>query len=103
MAKTTTLPAHTPGTWQVACDSYGKVQHSKMACVWRGSSNEQPLITIAQRIRNWHDARLIAAAPELLETLKQTYDAMKDGSITDTGSPIPYLVEKSIAKAECRG
>src|SRR4051794_12716307 len=32
------------------------------------------------------NARLIAAAPELLATLRQVLDAMKDGSISDTGS-----------------
>lgn len=60
---------HTPGPWSFACDSYGKVRHSKLACVYahvvddRGSES---LPHVASRIDNWDDARLIAAAPELL-------------------------------------
>lgn len=57
----------TPGPWDFACDSYGKVRHSKKACVYstfKGEGGEH-LQTIAARIPNWSDARLIAAAPDL--------------------------------------
>ena len=62
----------TKGPWEFACDSYGKVRHSKKACVYtnvRGPNGDR-LVTIAARIPNWEDARLIAAAPLLLSALE---------------------------------
>ncbi len=59
----------TPGPWNWACDSYGKVQHSKKYdCVFttvKGQGGDR-LATIAARIENPANARLIAAAPELM-------------------------------------
>lgn len=68
--------AHTPGRWDFACDSYGKVQHSKKACVYttlKGPDGER-LTTVAARIPNWDDARLISAAPEMLAALEAIVD-----------------------------
>jgi hypothetical protein len=52
---------------------------------------------IAERIGvDWREtARL-----EMLPLLKKVYAAMEDGSITDTGSSIPYALHSMIAKAE---
>lgn len=63
---------HTPGPWDFACDSYGKVLHSKKACVFTNikGDNGDYLQTVAAKIENWKDARLIAAAPDLLAALK---------------------------------
>jgi len=63
--------AITNGRWEFACDSYGKVRHSKMACVYTKAKNEngEYLVTVAARIKNWDDAKLIAVAPELLTAL----------------------------------
>jgi hypothetical protein len=64
---------HTAGEWNRACDSYGKVQHSrKYDCVYthvKGNGGDR-IITVAARIENGRDADLIAAAPELLESCK---------------------------------
>jgi hypothetical protein len=67
------MSAHTPGGWDFACDSYGKVQHSRKACVYTtviGPNGGEQLVRVASRIDNWNDARLIAAAPDLLEALR---------------------------------
>lgn len=65
---------HTPGPWSFCSDSgfsskcLRGVQHSKKAAVHSGVG-ERP--TIASHIENWNDARLIAAAPDLLVALRR--------------------------------
>lgn len=79
----------TDGKWEFACDSYGKVLHSKKACVYSPlkGPNGEILQTVASRIENWADARLIAASKELLSSLKQIRDARdehaKSGKLPD--------------------
>lgn len=64
---------HTPGDWDFACDSYGKVRHSRKACVYTRAMTPtgEVFIHIASRIPSWEDARLIAAAPGLLAVLEK--------------------------------
>ena len=64
--------AVTPGDWGFACDSYGKVRHSKKACVYSsyGTPNGDRLETLAARVPNWTDARLFAAAKDMYMALK---------------------------------
>lgn len=84
---------HTPGLWDRAADSYGKVRHSRKACVYttvREPAGDR-IVTVAARIDNWADARLIAAAPELLDVarlLERTiiYEIGKDGRAGDDES-----------------
>ena len=71
---------HTPGPWDLACDSYGKVRHSKMACVFKSGGGP----TVAARISNWEDARLIAAAPAMLEALQAVVVAFENHLLGDT-------------------
>lgn len=55
---------HTPLPWEFAADSYGKVRHSRKACVYanvRGDGGDR-LVTVAGRIENWDDASLIKLA-----------------------------------------
>jgi hypothetical protein len=63
---------HTAGDWNRACDSYGKVRHSRKACVYSvlKTKDGDRLVNIAQRIENWDDARLMAAAKEMYTALK---------------------------------
>lgn len=72
------MSEHTPGPWEFARDSYGKVRHSRKACVYTSIKGDggDCLATIAARIENWSDARLIAAAPELAEAIWQALDDM---------------------------
>lgn len=63
-------------TWQFACDSYGKVRHSRKACVFTtiDGDNGERIVTIAARIPNWADAALIAAAPDLLTAARHALE-----------------------------
>lgn len=66
----------TPGKWDHACDSYGKVRHSRKACVFsvvKGPGGER-IVTVAARIENWADAKAIVrdhnAATAMREALR---------------------------------
>lgn len=73
----------TPGSWDFACDSYGKVRHSKKACVYTSYLDEkgiETLVTVAARIPNWTDAKVMAAAPALLAALEALREACPLGT-----------------------
>lgn len=72
----------TPGPWEYACDSYGKVRHSKKACVYanvKGDGGDR-LETVASQIANWDDARLIHAAHDMLAALQELSDALDEAT-----------------------
>lgn len=75
----------TPGKWAFACDSYGKVRHSKKACVYTTLKGEggDSLVTVAARINNWADAKLIAAAPCMARVLSAVLHQMQHGEASD--------------------
>lgn len=94
--------AHTPGPWEDACDSYGRVRHSrKYQCVYTTEKNAAGsttrIITIASRIENEEDARLIAAAPDLLAACEFTIQWFTDAGYPHA-APIARLRE-AVAKA----
>jgi hypothetical protein len=69
----------TEGNWDFACDSYGKVRHSKKACVYttvRKPGGDQ-IVKVAARVENWTDARLLAAAPAMLAALERIANAVE--------------------------
>lgn len=91
--------AYTEGEWGYACDSYGKVLHSRKSCVYtkiKGKNGDgDRLVTIAARMPSLADARLMAAAKELYAALKyMNHDSelgngycvcpLKDGTRPDT-------------------
>ena len=104
----------TPGEWTRCCDSYGRVRHSKMAVVTSRHPrfrNGLGGVRVASRIENWHDANLIAAAPELLAACKAALPLLEEyrervmrGRIT--GDLLPgdceptAALRRAIAKAE---
>ena len=65
------MNGYTPGPWDFACDSYGKVRHSRKACVYsRDLQDRGEESKIASQIANWDDARVIAASPRMLASLR---------------------------------
>lgn len=75
----------TGGNWSYACDSYGKVRHSKMACVYTVLVDDkaEQIVSIAARIKNWEDAKLIAAAPHMARVLRAVLHQLTHGEAAD--------------------
>jgi hypothetical protein len=84
-------PKHTPGPWELQDCTHGG------AILLRGLDGKRHIQSHLQ-IVPIEDARLIAAAPELLEALKNLEN--DDGSIPDHAW---LMVCAAIAKAEGRG
>lgn len=77
---------HTPGPWGFACDSYGKVRHSRKACVYATVTNgdgADSIVSVASRIENWNDAKLIASAPKMRDVLVAVLHQMEHGEAAD--------------------
>jgi hypothetical protein len=97
----------TGGEWNHACDSYGKVQHSrKYDCVYtvvKGNGGDR-IVTVAARIENYADACLIAAAPAMLQALKfwVSIDWTKPQDAVGMLTGFVRQSESAIAKAEGR-
>ena len=91
---------HTPGPWQaqdywiIGCveDSWDIMAGADTACPKR----------VAKVFTSEADARLIAAAPELLEALKNLYTATPDNEGGELGRAC-MKARAAIAKAEGRG
>lgn len=96
------MSGHTPGPWDHACDSSARVRHSRKACVFavQRENGAERLVDIAKQIPNWEDARLIAAAPELLESLRDLVDQITR-YINDDKTELPDVTRarEAIAKA----
>lgn len=95
----------TPGTWNYACDSYGKVRHSRKACVYTTVTgpNGDRIVTVAARIPNWTDAHLIAAVPDLLAACKAMLSAYAPNADFTKPNDLHSAVlaaGRAIAKAE---
>lgn len=87
---------YTPGPWNVACDSYGRVRHSKKACVYvvlRDTKGVETITKVAAQIPSWSDARLIAATPRMYEVLMQI------ANNADVPQAMRDLAEAAIADA----
>lgn len=85
---------HTPGPWELEDNHDGGFDLI--------ASNKNWIATIHYgREEDEHDARLIAAAPELLEALIQARAAMPDKSFaTDEAKAVIDLVNAAIDRAE---
>ena len=88
---------HTPGKWDCACDMYGKVQHSRKACVYTDHTGIPQMI--AQRITNWDDAALIAAAPDLLAACEAALKVL-ERDLFDDYSDVETIMRAAINAAK---
>ena len=82
---------HTPGPWRMGTFVNGEI------VVGAEHRWTKPLI---RNIENESDARLIAAAPQLLEALCNLLDMVTDNR---THGPEVYAAANAISKAEGRG
>jgi molybdopterin-guanine dinucleotide biosynthesis protein A len=98
----------TPGDWTVACDSYGKVRHSRKACIYtvvnRGQAGER-IVTLAARIPNWDDAFVMSAARDMRDALRDLLPVFDNSSMqtlaTVYAEPIARA-QSALEKAEHR-
>lgn len=90
------MSKHTPGPWKAITDN-GKLW-------WiRTEDNLSSIASLIGQKEIVQNARLIAAAPELLETLKDCLDDERIANGYDSGSLAPETIVKAkaaIAKAE---
>jgi hypothetical protein len=91
---------HTPGPWKASYDRYERKHSFVGDGMWFGK-----ISWTVTSDRNEADARLIAAAPELLEALKLFVRAEKmarDGNPPQDADELIKLGDSAIAKAEGR-
>lgn len=87
-------PTHTPGPWTVM---EGKtLLHVETANLNDGKPCGMPVCSIPKK--RYEDARLIAAAPELLDLLKGIRGALELHDLSESGTIV--AIEKVIAKVE---
>lgn len=110
------MDKHTPTPWDFAADSYGKVRHSKKACVYASVKGEdgERIVNVAQRIDSWADAafivRAVNAHEELIKAMRLVSEAMNTAVDNDAQwnraqmrshlFQIQTLMTETIAKAE---
>lgn len=70
--------SYTPGPWHWDDCPVGGIDFSQRA-PWLVTENDMPVIRGEVRVATTADARLIAAAPELLDALKNLVAETKDG------------------------
>jgi hypothetical protein len=98
----------TAGDWDVACDSYGKVRHSRKACVYtvlRDDRGAETIVKVAARIPNWDDAFLMSAARDLRDALRDLLPITYNDSIQKLAWVYADAIERAeaaLAKAEGR-
>lgn len=99
------MPAkHTPGPWKLVLNKFGC---EAAVTVANKNSPDQPFIVAmcddGEHLNNEANARLIAAAPEMLKAIKQLYSIYMDFNRTSFDlNEIRSILDKAIAKAEGR-
>ncbi len=102
------MAKHTPGPWRVISGTLGAVEAANGVQV-ANAEQTRPVRCAADHDERKANARLIAAAPELLEALKGALEALEfaagshEGPITEqerTDSANLYRAHEAIAKAE---
>lgn len=96
------LSTHTPGPWNVEPAVPGEASGVHVfAANPAGCSEDGDLVTIADFIENDANARLIAAAPDLLKACRVLL-AIYDAELGGIGHPGVREARATIAKAEGR-
>jgi hypothetical protein len=97
---TTKTTQHTPGPWEVYDGHDGHFGKMRESYITHDNGTDTARITVARMIDcgydNSADARLIAAAPDLLEALKAVLGSAKVGGTTEERAE----AYRAIAKAE---
>lgn len=94
---------HTPGPWAVDEDGDGYQIVTQSKGMKPGECKDWIATVHPQTDEAEHNARLIAAAPELLEALKELMHLHGPrGDFPNNAFRVQELVEKAIAKAEGR-
>lgn len=93
------MSAHTPGPWKVEDDGREVVVYAvEGSC--RVASIE--LDNLDDRSHALRDARLIAAAPDLLADAKDLLDLLDDADLDEEGMALFRRVRANVARAEGR-
>lgn len=87
---------HTKGPWKI--DSFGNIQTP--TGILRVKGVALPCGIVSDRSEVMANTRLIAAAPDLLETLEKLSDAYSGYGMTDKQQEAWIIAEKIIAKAK---
>jgi hypothetical protein len=101
------MSKHTPGPWGfVALRNGARIEADGRAVAWIGASDtvEMPSGRIAKRVTTEDKAntRLIAAAPDLLEALKDVADYLENNRMDTRERNLASAARAAIAKAEGR-
>ena len=94
---------HTPGPWVVlpeeADKDYLRIRGTRLSCRYKVANVHMPrlweshdVLRDRENAESWANARLIAAAPELLEALEEAENALADyiPTIERTGASLNY-------------
>jgi hypothetical protein len=102
---------HTPGPWLVSLDGFARKGWAACPTVYACDSDLRYIafcnddMTVGEPTDNEANARLIAAAPELLEAAQRSAAALRSGGIVPSATgdnPLEWLLhqtEAAIAKA----
>ena len=88
------MTKHTPGPWLIEPDAEGEEGFFSIWCDFNGSGAE-----LAGRIGEEANARLIAAAPDMLAALDEISRKYSNGASADT---LAWIARAATAKAEGR-
>lgn len=94
--------SHTPGPWKVMdiVRAFPGIEAERSSIVVFGDEGEDSGVRGKTRDERMANARLISAAPDLLEACKQALDSITDASGLWTNPHLGKLLTAAIAKAE---
>lgn len=94
------MSQHTPGPWLVDAEHAGLFEQDQARFWINASGTHVAYVDGPRNDERTANARLIAAAPDLLEALQACDEAMAYMSEYDIPLHLPFRVKAAIAKAE---